>query len=204
MRSPRFRISGHFYDFCMAPAEWAFLQQLRRQTLKDITGRVLEIGIGTGFNLTLYESAGSVIGLDRDRKMMQRAEARVRQAPVPAYLLLGDGQKLPFADLSFDAVVATLVFCTIPDPHLGLDEVARVLRPDGKLVLVEHVRSPRPFLARLQKKFTPWWKRVASGCHLDRPTFDYVVERGFRVQHVTLLFGRHVIVVDALAPGSGA
>jgi ubiquinone/menaquinone biosynthesis C-methylase UbiE len=204
VRSPGYGISGHFYDFFMAPSEWAYSRRLRRRTLQDISGRVLEIGVGTGLNLPLYDSAENVIGLDRDQKMMRRAKARLRRAPVPAHLLIGDGQRLPFADRSFDAVVATLVFCSIPDPHLGLDEVTRVLHPDGRLVLIEHVRSPRPRLARLQQRLTPWWKRVSGGCHLDRPTYEFVVDHGFRVQHVTFLFGKHVIVLDALAPDSGS
>jgi ubiquinone/menaquinone biosynthesis C-methylase UbiE len=169
-----------------------------------VAGEVLEIGVGTGLNLTLYQSARRVIALDPDPRMLQKAPQRARQAPVPTDLLLADGQRLPFNDDSFDSVVATLVFCTIPDPTAGMEEVRRVLRPGGRFLLVEHVLSPSPFLARIQRWLDPWWTKVAGGCHLDRETFRTVQQSGFDVRRVTLLMWKHVLVIDTLLPATPA
>jgi len=188
----------------MAPTEWAFAQQLRRNTLKDVTGTVLEIGVGTGLNLTLYESADRVIAIDRDVHMLDKAPSRARRASAPTDLMLADGQRLPFSDDTFDTVVSTLVFCTIPDAARGMAEAGRVLRPGGRFLLVEHVRSPSQVLAHMQSRIDPLWTKVAGGCHLDRETFSTVQEAGFTVNKVTLLLWKHVLVIDSVLPTTPA
>ena len=166
-----------------------------------MSGRVLEIGVGTGLNLTLYEAAERVIALDFDRLMLRKAPARAARAPVQTNLMLADAQELPFAGESFDTVVSSLVFCTVPDPLRGMTEVKRVLKPGGRFLLVEHVRSALPVLARIQDRLNPAWTRFASGCNLNRQTFRTVQAAGFAVKSVTFEFWRHVLVIDASAPG---
>lgn len=204
MRSGRPSLSGFLYDLAMLPVELAFAQRLRRRLLKEVAGTVLEVGVGTGLNLARYEAAERVVAFDPDRRMLRRAVARRGASRVPTYLLRADGQALPFPDNAFDAVVASLVFCTIPDPDEAFEEVARVLKPGGRFVLVEHVLSAYPLLARIQHRLTPRWKRIAGGCHLDRPTFSSIRAHGFDVRHVTLFFWKHVLVIEAAAPASGA
>lgn len=178
------------------------LRRLREETLRGIHGRVLELGVGTGRNLPLYASAVErLFGIDPDEVMLGRAEKRARGLPFPVELLLASAEALPFDDGSFDAVVSTLVFCTIPDPPKALGEVRRVLKRDGEFRLLEHVRMRHKPAGWLQEKATPLWKRVAGGCHLDRDTLAAVREAGFEVERV----GRHldgfVLTVSARNPG---
>jgi ubiquinone/menaquinone biosynthesis C-methylase UbiE len=95
---------------------------------------------------------------------------------------------LPYADNSFDHVVSTLVFCSVQDQHQALQELRRVLKPDGTLHMVEHVRPRTPLLAELFRLLTPWWRRVADNCHLDRPTLAVLTESGWDVQVKRRLF----------------
>ena len=184
----------------MAPIEWLYTRRMRRTLVGALRGRVLEVGAGTGLNLPLYEDADRVTALEPDPLMMRRAPRRVSEAEVPVDLVQGDGQSLPFGEDTFDVVVSTLVFCSIPDPRAALREVARVARPEARILFVEHVRSPWRWAARIQEALTPCWKQVAGGCHLDRDTLDLVCRAGFRVERVRSLLWKHVLLVQALPP----
>jgi ubiquinone/menaquinone biosynthesis C-methylase UbiE len=178
-------------------------RQLRRGALRDVRGRALELGIGTGRNLPLYSpQVASVVGIDPDEVMLDQAQERARKVPFPVDLLLTSAEELPFAEDSFDAVVATLVFCTIPDPMRALQEVRRVLKPNGGFYLFEHVRMKQKPIAWMQEKATPLWKHLAGGCHLDRDTLRLVHNAGFAVERVDCLLGGLLldIVARALAP----
>lgn len=172
---------SYLYDPLTAPLERAGLGALRAEALRGLEGTVLELGVGTGRNLPLYPpGAESITGIDPDEIMLRRARERAAQARLPVELRQADAEALPFADESFDAVAATLVFCTIPNPARALAEALRVLKEGGELRLLEHVRMQRPHIARLQEKATPAWKRLADGCHLDRDTLSLVNASGFQ------------------------
>lgn len=161
------------------------LARQRRRVGRAASGRVLEIGAGTGAMLPHYgPSVTEVVATDVDPHMLARLRRRAARASVPVAVQRVDAETLPFDAASFDTVVVTLSLCTIPDPGAALDEIARVLRPDGRLVFLEHVRSGRPVVARLQSAATPIWRVLAGGCHLDRDTEAAIRGTGLEVTHL--------------------
>jgi ubiquinone/menaquinone biosynthesis C-methylase UbiE len=168
------------YDLVMAPFGWMGLTAARRRLVEGLCGKVLEVGTGTGLALPGYPSSvHSVVAIDLDEASLARA--RGRRPGVT--LLQADVQDLPFPDASFDAVVSSLVFCSVEHPLRGLEELFRVLRPGGELRMLEHVRAPGPVLARVQEAVDPLWCAVTGGCHLNRDTVTLVREAGFRLMH---------------------
>jgi ubiquinone/menaquinone biosynthesis C-methylase UbiE len=169
------------YDLGLAPLERLGLSGWRRQVVPAARGRVLEVGGGTGLNLGWYAPEADLVFTEPDLAMLRRASRRATTAGRVEFLA-ADAQRLPFTEESFDSAVATLTFCTIADPAAAFAEVGRVLKRDGVLFLLEHVRTPRHWVARLQDTFTPIWKHLAHGCHLNRPTLELAQERGFTVR----------------------
>lgn len=173
-------VKALLYDAVMTPVGWLGLDRARRRLVSGLSGRVLEVGTGTGLLLPSYPpSVSDVVATDIDPDLLARA--RPRRPGVS--LIRADVQQLPFPDASFDAVVACLVFCTVADPARGLAEIRRVLRPNGQLRLLEHVRAPHPTVARLQDTLTPAWSHLAMGCQLNRDTVPLVEASGFRITH---------------------
>ena len=169
------------YDMGILPLEWLILRRLRQRTFPTLSGDVLELGIGTGVNLPLYGPEARVTGCDASGEMLAWAVRRCTGACVG--LTQADVQCLPFAADSFDAVAASLVFCSVTDPVQGLAEVQRVLRPGGRLVLLEHTRGSGVG-AWLTDTLHPLWHAWARECHLNRETARTVAEVGFRVERV--------------------
>lgn len=156
----------------------------RARVVGRCSGRVLEIGCGSGANLPHYPDAvDQVIGLEPSAGMLRRARAVAAGRTAPGAptvrLLQGSALTLPFADGSFDTVLFFLVLCTIPDPRRALAEAHRVLTPAGQLLFFEHVRSPDPELARWQGRINPAWRRFACGCNLNRDTAALLGSAGF-------------------------
>jgi len=158
----------------------------RRVVVPLASGEVLEIGVGTGLNLALYDASRvrRVTALDPDPHMLRRARERVGVAPVPVDLVQAAAERIPCADARFDTVLVTWTLCTVENPGATLAEVRRVLRPGGRLVFIEHTRSVQPALARAQQRLTPLWRRLLGGCHLDRPAVDLVRASGLVVRDV--------------------
>ena len=143
--------------------------ELRRSVVGRAAGRVLELGSGTGLNLGLYPPAvDSVDGVDPNPGMHEMARRRLGRSARPVELHEARGEALPFDDGRFDTVVSTWTLCSVGEPRRVFDEVHRVLRPGGRLLLIEHGLSHEPGVARWQHRLTPLQKRVADGCHLDR------------------------------------
>lgn len=149
-------------------------------------GRVLELGVGTGSNLGFYPvEVTDVVGIDPHDAVLERAEAvaaRLNAAGSPYRIRLhrADAERLPYDDESFDTVVAFLTLCTIPDHEAAAREAFRVLRPDGALLVLEHVKAADGSrLAGWQRRLNPAWNRLAVGCHLDRDTGRALREAGF-------------------------
>lgn len=185
------------YDVAMWPAERLCLGRLRRRLLKSAQGQILEIGAGTGANLKYY-GPDHVVMTEPDRQMLRRA--RVHQP----WAVLARAEELPFPAGSFDAVVLTLVLCTVNHPPTALAEIRRVLRRGGALLLLEHVRSLNPGCARWQDRLTPTWSRIARNCHLNRDTLHTVQAAGFKVRSVESVEPLRLfplILVEAECPG---
>lgn len=187
------------YDGAMRPVEKLFMRELRRRLVGTARGRVLEIGIGTGANLPYYPAETELTGIDPNEGFLERARQRAHALGRPVTLLAAHAETLPFADRSFDTVVATLVFCTVTDPLQALSEVHRVLKPHGQFKLIEHVRMPNPLGARIQDLVTPLWKHIASGCHLNRDTLSLVQSNGFQVESVREHLNGLILEIEACA-----
>jgi ubiquinone/menaquinone biosynthesis C-methylase UbiE len=175
------RLAAALYDRVMANLEAAGLSQWRRELLSPLQGRVLEIGAGTGRNLEMYPATVTELVLaEPDRHMRARLEARVRGAKPGVEITDAPAEALPFADGYFDAAVSTLVLCSVKDPNRVAGELRRVIRPGGRLVIIEHVAAePGSRRARWQAGIEPVWKRVAGNCHLTRDTATTLSEAGF-------------------------
>lgn len=158
------------------------LARWRRDLLANLHGKVLELGVRAGPNFRFYPPEANVIALDVDWNTLRQTARAYHSLRQSQGFLLADAQRLPFPDHTFDAVVATLVFCSIPDPRRAMAEIARVLRPEGHFHAIEHTRIDVPILGHLMDILTPPWKFVTGGCHLNRRTEHTLEAAGFKIQ----------------------
>ncbi len=195
------------YDRSMARVEKAGLRALRRSLLAAAAGHVLEIGGGTGANLTIYgPEVESLTITEPETPMVRRLERRVREQASLAKVLRAPAEDLPFEDDTFDVAVSTLVLCGVSDQPRALRELRRVLRPGGQLLFIEHVRSGDARFARRQDRMNPV-NRFLVCCDCNRPTLTSIQEAGFtvtQVEHLTWQkvpsFASPLIVGRAAAP----
>jgi len=160
------------YDRLFKATEEAGLRQMRRELVAEARGRVLEIGAGTGANVELYpETVEELVLAEPDPHMTRRLREKLAEAGnAAAEVVEAPAEQLPFEDSSFDTAVVTLVLCTVPGPEAALAEIARVLKPGGRLLFIEHVRSQEPGLARWQDRLERPWHFLGDGCHCNRDT----------------------------------
>ncbi len=174
------------YERFTAPLEAAGLSQIRARLAGDLTGRVLEVGCGTGLNFAYYPAAADVTAVEPFEEYRAFAAERAKTASARITVQEGDAQTLPFPDASFDAALATMVFCSVPDEHRGLRELRRVLRPHAPVRLFEHVRSPRVLRAAVQDIFNPLWRWLVDGCNINRDTVAMIAAAGFHIEEVRM------------------
>jgi ubiquinone/menaquinone biosynthesis C-methylase UbiE len=188
-------VIGWLYDLMAGRAERRGIGERRRTLLADLEGEVLEVGSGTGASLPYYERAARVVALEPDGSMAGRLPGRIAEAHVPVEVVSAKAESLPFPDETFDAAVSAFVLCSVEDPATVLAEVRRVLKPNGRLVLLEHVRGEGR-TASWQRRVTPLHRRLAGNCHLDRDSRATVAAAGFDVTGVerTHLPGTHALV----------
>ena len=156
------------------------LQEYRRSVVGTARGRVLEVGVGSGLNFRYYgDAVEHVYGLDPSQSLLAIAKRRVSAVKIPIELLLGSATAIPLDDSSVDTIVMTWTLCSIPDPAAALREMRRVLKPDGRLLFVEHGLAPEPDVVRWQHRLTPVWRHMAGGCHLDRKMDELIRAAGF-------------------------
>jgi ubiquinone/menaquinone biosynthesis C-methylase UbiE len=173
------------YDRSLKATEEAGLREVRRDLLAGASGRTVDIGGGTGVNLSLFgPQVTELVLAEPDRHMFKKLRVKLSESGVEASAIQAPAESLPFADASIDTAVFTLVLCTVPDPAAALAEAARVLRPDGKLLFVEHVRSKNPSLARWQDRLEKPWRFLGDGCHCNRDTVATIEASPFEIERV--------------------
>lgn len=205
------RLFAALYEPVVGAAEKAGLAAQRARLLTEASGRTLEIGAGTGFNLPHYPAAVTELVLSEPSpSMAKRLRRKARQVGRSAEVVEAPGERLPFPDASFDTVVSTLVLCTVGNPAAAVGEVARVLKPGGHFLFLEHVRSDKPGLARWQDRVSPLTTIFFCGCHPNRPTLSTIEASPLRVERVqkgelrlpgVLPFERPCIEGAAVKPG---
>ncbi len=174
---------AHLYDF-MEQRSSRF-RVWREMLWAKVEGKhILEVGVGTGGSFAYYPADIKVTGFDVSEKMLAKAREKAKGKAVEGRLLLMDAQNLGFRDKSFDTVVVSLVFCTIPDPIKGLKEIARVLKPNGKVVLLEHVLISNIYLALIMQAVNPF-TRGLFGENFNRKTVENVAKSGLLIEKVT-------------------
>ena len=153
----------------------------RRKVIPQATGRVLEIGIGTGLNLAFYDRAKveRLVGIDPATEMHALARKRSQRLGLPVELLQLSAEELPVQSGSFDTVICTYTLCSVSSPDQALREMRRVLRPGGKLLFAEHGLAPDAPVAKWQARLEPYWSRIAGGCHLTRDVPRLLADAGF-------------------------
>jgi len=165
------RIFARGYEFFLRQTEEGGLRQMRANLLKEASGRTLEVGAGTGFNLAHYPDAVTDLVLTEPfGPMADQLRAKVEGSGRAAEVIEAPGEALPFEGDSFDTVALTLVLCTVPDQEATMSEIARVLKPGGRFLFLEHVRSQEPGLAKWQDRLHGPWYAFGHGCHCNRDT----------------------------------
>ena len=179
------RAFAAMYEPFLWVGERAGLRNHRRELLERSAGSTIEIGAGTGLNLAYYpDNLDELVLVEPDAAMRRRLAERLAHGRLRARLVDAPAEQLPFPDGSIDTVVSTFVLCTVDAPDLALQEISRVLKPDGQLLFIEHVRSESPNLARWQDRLANPWRRFAQGCRCNRATSELMVALGFELQDV--------------------
>jgi ubiquinone/menaquinone biosynthesis C-methylase UbiE len=185
------------YDFMEAPVERMRFSSWRQRLATRIVGpKALEVGVGTGKNLLYYPEDVAITAIDFSSRMLSRARRNAEKLGLGVKFLEMDVQNLAFPDHSFDTVFATFVFCSVPDPAAGLRELKRVCRPDGKLILLEHMRPGNPFLGFIFDVFNPLIVRM-MGANINRRTINNIRQAGWQIKVQENLSGDIVKWIEA-------
>jgi ubiquinone/menaquinone biosynthesis C-methylase UbiE len=192
-------VNGRVYDFLTKFEERGEIGERRRSLVAPLTGRILEVGAGTGHTLAHYRRADEVVALEPDESMAGRIPPKAEAAPVPVEIVRAPAEEIPFPDESFDAAVTVFVLCSVRDPGRALAEIHRVLKPGGELVVLEHVRG-HGRTARWQDRLTPVQRTICGNCHLNRDTRTAIAEAGFDVSGVepTAIPGSYPLVREGI------
>lgn len=186
----------HIYDIAMKPLEKMRFERIRANLVRQAQGKVLEIGFGTGANFHYYQDVERVDAIEPNPAMSKQANKRIQKTHTPIYTYQAKAEELPFEDNRFDTIVATLVFCTIPDPEKALQEIRRTCKVGAKILLFEHVKMDQKMMGKTQEALTPVWRKMCDGCHLNRDTLKLVKQSGLEVQKVTSYYGGLFLTIE--------
>lgn len=175
------------YDLLENPIEKRFFSALRKKAASVARGRVLEVGIGTGKNLPYYQSNIKLTGIDFSKKMLEKADIRKKKLFMDVELLVMNVEKMDFKDESFDTVVSTFVFCTVPDPIKGLSEVYRVLKQGGMAIFLEHMKSNN-FMLNISLYIMHMFIKPLIGTSMLRETQKNIEKAGFKIKEVQNIY----------------
>jgi ubiquinone/menaquinone biosynthesis C-methylase UbiE len=179
------RFFAAIYDPLDRLIEKRGLTDLRKEVTGKARGRVVEVGAGTGQNFRHYPSSVvELIATEPDPHMLRRAREKAAEAAVTIRLEQAPAERLPVEDRSVDTVVSTYVFCTVPDPRSALNEIKRILKPDGRFLFLEHVRAEDPRLAKWQDRLQRPWSFFGAGCHPNRDTAATIEGAGFAFEEL--------------------
>lgn len=173
------RVSA-IYDIIELPMELFLYRRWREEALSSLSGKILEVGVGTGRNLKYYPASCSVIGIDISTGMIEKARKKAKGMK-NITLLVMDAEHLDFPDNSFDYVVTTFVLCSVPDPVTALEEMRRVLKPSGELIALEHMRSSSSLIARVEDLVNPITFSLI-GVNVNRNTVRNIKKAGFTIE----------------------
>jgi len=185
-----------FYTKYLLPRAVHFLcgakpiMKQRKKVVSLAAGRVLEIGIGSGLNLPLYDpgKVQQVWGLDPSIELWAMAEETVAQVEFNVEFIKGGAEAIPLDDSSTDTVLVTYTLCTVPDVLPALEEIRRVLKPEGQLIFCEHGAAPDAAVRRWQNRLNPIWKRFGGGCNLNLPIPSLLEQSGFKIQGMDTMY----------------
>lgn len=185
------------YNFFEQPMEKMMFKKWRGLIAQDLKGKVLEVGVGTGKNIPYYPDDVDMTAIDFSEKMLAKAREQANRLNKKIQFIQMDAQCMDFPDNTFDRVIATFVFCSVPDPVKGLHEIRRVCKPDGKIILIEHVRSEKRVLGLVMDLFNPIPLHI-YGANINRRTGENIRKAGFIHVTITNLMGDIVkkIVID--------
>lgn len=184
----RYNRAAKIYDILENPMEIMALRQWRIELMKDLRGRVLEVGVGTGKNIEYYPDDIDIVAIDFSEKMLEKAKEKKKRFNKDVILLNMDAQNIQFEDNTFDTVYTTCVFCSVPDPIKCLNEIRRVCRPNGKIIMIEHVRSEKKVLGIIMDILNPIVVNT-YGANINRRTLENIKKSGFKNVEVTNLYG---------------
>ncbi len=178
------RYFGPKFVSCLCSAENIAAE--RERIVPLASGVVLEIGMGPGLNLPFYnpEIVTKVIGVDPSNAFLSLGEERRQASLIPLEIIQAPAEDIPLEDGSVDTAVITYTLCSVEDPMQALREVRRVLKPEGRVLFLEHGLSPELTVARWQHRLNPIWRKLAVGCNLNRPIADLLKQAGFQLQSV--------------------
>jgi SAM-dependent methyltransferase len=163
--------------------------RLRAAWIPQARGQVLEVGIGSGLNLPFYSrQVEHIVGVDPSLELQSMARKRLPPGIQTEFLPQSAEEPLPLADASIDTIVITWTLCSIANPLEALEQMARVIKPGGQLMFLEHGRAPDPGIASWQERLTPYWKRIAGGCHLNRKVDELIIGAGFRITELKTFY----------------
>lgn len=194
----RYDRNAWIYDLCQLPMECMGFSRSRKDIWSKVIGHdILEVGVGTGKNIPFYPKDKNITAIDISPKMLEKAIKKAKSLGVTARFLEMDVQKLEFEDNAFDTIITTCVFCSVPDPILGFNEMRRVIRPDGRLLMMEHMRPGNPMLGLIFDLLNPIVVRI-MGANINRETMKNIELGGWTVKNEENIFMDFVKLIEAV------